>query len=86
MLYEVITNTTGIINFAQGEFVMLGGMTAYTFSSRMPLLPAVLLAVIITSLVGGLIENVFIRRMRRTSVMGMIVITIGISILIREVV
>jgi len=82
--YNIIYNTTGIINFAQGEFVMLGGMTAYTFSSRMPLLPAVLLAVIITSLVGGLIENVFIRRMRRTSVMGMIVITIGISILIRE--
>jgi len=34
--------------------------------------------------VGGLIEVVFIRRMKKTSVLGMIVITIGISILIRE--
>jgi len=82
--YNIIYSTTGIINFAQGEFVMLGGMTAYTFSGFMPLLPAVLLAVLITSFVGGIIENVFIRRMRKTSVMGMIVITIGISILLRE--
>jgi branched-chain amino acid transport system permease protein len=82
--YNIIYNTTGIINFAQGEFVMLGGMIAYTFSGFMPLLPAVQSAVLITALVGGIIENVFIRRMRKTSVMGMIVITIGISILHRE--
>lgn len=82
--YNIIYNTTGIINFAQGEFVMLGGMTAYTFSGFMPLLPAVLLAVLITAAAGGIIENVFIRRMKKTSVLGMIVVTIGLSILIRE--
>jgi branched-chain amino acid transport system permease protein len=82
--YNIIYNTTGIINFAQGEFVMLGGMIAYTFSGFMPLLPAILISVILTAAVGGLIENVFIRRMRKTSVMGMIVVTIGLSILIRE--
>jgi branched-chain amino acid transport system permease protein len=50
----------------------------------MPLLPAIALAVLITALIGGLIESVFIRRMRKTSVLGMIVVTIGISILLRE--
>lgn len=82
--YNIIYNATGIINFAQGEFVMLGGMIAYTFSGFMPLLPAIALAVLITALIGGLIESVFIRRMRKTSVLGMIVVTIGISILLRE--
>ncbi len=82
--YNIIYNATGIINFAQGEFVMLGGMIAYTFSGLMPLLPAVVLAVLITSAVGSVIESVFIRRMRKTSVLGMIVVTIGISILLRE--
>ncbi len=82
--YNIIYNTTGIINFAQGEFVMLGGMIAYTFSGFMPLLPAIACAVLITAAVGGIIENVFIRRMRKASVIGMIVITIGLSILIRE--
>ncbi len=83
--YNIIYNTTGIINFAQGEFVMLGGMIAYTFSGFMALLPAIAAAVLITAAVGGVIENVFIRRMRRTSVLGMIVVTIGLSILIREI-
>ncbi|MDC7225340.1 MAG: branched-chain amino acid ABC transporter permease [Spirochaetales bacterium] len=82
--YNIIYNTTGIINFAQGEFVMLGGMIAYTFSGFMALLPSVIIAVLLTAAVGGVIENVFIRRMRRTSVLGMIVITVGLSILIRE--
>jgi branched-chain amino acid transport system permease protein len=82
--YNIIYNTTGIINFAQGEFVMLGGMTAYSLSGFMPLLPAIILAVLITAAIGGVIENVFIRRMRKTSVLGMIVITIGLSILLRE--
>ena len=82
--YNIIYNATGIINFAQGEFVMLGGMIAYTFSGFMALLPAVICAVLLTAAVGGVIENVFIRRMRKTSVLGMIVITVGLSILIRE--
>jgi len=82
--YNIIYNATGIINFAQGEFVMLGGMIAYTFSGFMPLLPAIIAAVLLTAAVGGVIENVFIRRMRKTSVLGMIVITVGLSILIRE--
>ena len=82
--YNIIYSTTGIINFAQGEFVMLGGMIAYTFSGFMALLPAVICAVLLTAAVGGVIENVFIKRMRKTSVLGMIVITIGLSIIIRE--
>ncbi len=82
--YNIIYNATGIINFAQGEFVMLGGMIAFSFSAVMPLPAAIALAILITSLIGGLIENVFIRRMKESSVLGMIVITIGISILIRE--
>ncbi len=35
--FNIIYNTTGIINFAQGEFVMLGGMTAVTLHAFLPL-------------------------------------------------
>jgi len=31
MGFNIIYNTTGLINFAQGEFVVLGGMFMYTF-------------------------------------------------------
>lgn len=82
--YNIIYNATGIINFAQGEFVMLGGMLAYSLSLIMPLFPAIAIAVLVTSLFGGVIETVFIRRMKHSSVLGMIILTVGLSILIRE--
>lgn len=82
--FNIIYNTTGIINFAQGEFVMLGGMTAVTLHGFLPLPVAIVAAVLITMIVGGLIEMTFIRWLDRPSVLRMIIITIGISILVRE--
>lgn len=82
--FNIIYNTTGIINFAQGEFVMLGGMIAVSLSSMMPLPAAIASSVIITMLIGALIEICFIRWLTSPSVLRMIIITIGISILVRE--
>jgi branched-chain amino acid transport system permease protein len=82
--FNIIYNTTGIINFAQGEFLMLGAMTAISFTSFMPLGAAIMCAVIITSIVGALVELCFIRWLKRPSVLRMIIITIGVSILLKE--
>ena len=83
--FNLIYSTTGIINFAQGEFVMLGGMTAVTLSLFMPLPLAVAAAVVIVAVCGGLLEIAFFRRLRHHSVLHMIIVTIGLSIVIREV-
>jgi branched-chain amino acid transport system permease protein len=82
--FNIIYNTTGIINFAQGEFVMLGGMTAVTMNRFMPLPAAILTAVLCTMIIGALIEIVFIRWLVKPSVLRLIIITIGLSIVIRE--
>ena len=82
--FNIIYNTTGIINFAQGEFVMLGGMIAISLQALVPLPMAIGLAVIITMIIGALIEIIFIRWLENPSVLRMIIITIGLSILIRE--
>jgi branched-chain amino acid transport system permease protein len=82
--FNIIYNTTGIINFAQGEFVMLGGMTAVSLSAVLPLPLAIAGAVVVTMAIGGLIEITFIRWLVKPSVLRMIIITIGISILVRE--
>ncbi len=82
--FNIIYHATGIINFAQGEFVMLGGMTAVTLHRFVPLPLAVAGAVVATMIAGALIEMTFIRWLSRPSVLRMIVITIGISILVRE--
>ncbi|HEY3321927.1 MAG TPA: branched-chain amino acid ABC transporter permease [Planctomycetota bacterium] len=82
--FNIIYNTTGIINFAQGEFVMCGGMTALAFYQWLPLPLAVVAAVVVTMLLGAAIEFLFIRWLSRPTVLRTIIITIGISILIRE--
>jgi branched-chain amino acid transport system permease protein len=82
--FNIIYNTTGIINFAQGEFLMLGGMISISLLSVMPLPLAIIFAVIITAALGALIEFVFIRWIEDQSVLRMVIITIGLSILIRE--
>jgi branched-chain amino acid transport system permease protein len=82
--FNIIYNTTGIINFAQGEFLMLGGMISISLLHFMPMPVAIALAVVITMIVGALIEIIFIRWIENPSVLRMIIITIGVSILVRE--
>jgi len=82
--FNIIYNTTGIINFAQGEFLVLGGMIAVTLSAILPLPLAIVLAVAATMAVGALVDLVFIRWLASPSVLRLVVITIGVSILLRE--
>ncbi len=82
--FNIIYNTTGIINFAQGEFVMLGGMISISLIEYLNLPAAIALAVVITMIIGALVEIIFIRWLQGPSVLRMIIITIGVSILIRE--
>ena len=57
--FNIIYNATGIINFAQGEFLVLGGMISVSLSSYMPVGFAILIAVIATALVGAGVEFAF---------------------------
>lgn len=82
--FNLIYSTTGILNFAQGEFVMLGGMLAVSLSAFMPLPVAVAAAMLIVAVCGGTLEWLFFRRLRSHSILHMVVITIGLSIVIRE--
>lgn len=83
--FNIIYSTTGVLNFAQGEFVMLGGMVAFSLTAIMPLALAIPLAVFIVALCGILLEFIFFRHLRSHSILHMIIITIGLSILIQEV-
>jgi branched-chain amino acid transport system permease protein len=83
--FNLIYSATGVLNFAQGEFVMLGGMVAVTLAQFVPLPVAVAGAVVVVCLVGCLLELTFFRKLRRHSILHMIIITIGLSIVIQEV-
>lgn len=81
--FNIIYNTTGIINFAQGEFVMLGGMFMVTFSRIMPLGAAFPIAILAVVIVGCILERATIWPARNASVLSLIMITIGGSFLLK---
>ncbi|MGE5558213.1 MAG: branched-chain amino acid ABC transporter permease [Bacillota bacterium] len=84
--FTLVYNTCDIINFAQGEFVMLGAMiVAVVFYKilHFPLFLAALLAVVCVALIGYLAARLTIYPLREASPLNMIIATIGLSILIR---
>lgn len=83
--YNIIYNVTEIINFAQGEFVMLGGLLAVFFvgSVHLPLPVAFLASVIVVSCIGMAMDRFVIRSARDSSVLSLIIITIALSILLK---
>jgi len=83
--FNIIYNSTGIINFAQGEFVMIGGMTAVYFykTLHLPLLLSGLGAVFIVTILGMLFERFAIQTLKNPSVITLIIITIAASILMK---
>jgi branched-chain amino acid transport system permease protein len=82
--FAIIYNASHVINFAQGEFVMIGGMaTAAGVQSGLPLPLAALLAVAGAMLVGLALERFAVEPARGAPVVTLIIITIGASILLR---
>ena len=82
--FVIVYSVTRIINFAQGEFVMLGALSAVTLVSRGLSLPvAFLLAVAAVALVGALLERVAIHPLRGASPLTILILTLGASIALR---
>jgi branched-chain amino acid transport system permease protein len=82
--FTLIYNASDIINFAQGEFVMLGGMTTVFLSlAGVPLPLAALAAVIVTTAIGLALHRFAIEPARGASPVVLIMITIGASVFLR---
>lgn len=83
--YNIIYSVTEILNFAQGEFVMLGGLFAVFFAGtlHLPLIAAFFLAVLLTGLIGLAMDRFIIGRARDTSVLSLIIITLALSIILK---
>jgi branched-chain amino acid transport system permease protein len=84
--FSIIFNSSQVINFAQGEFVMLGGMTTvFLLAAGVPLPFAILLALGAGVAAGLALEKFAVEPARNASVVTLIIITIGASILIRGI-
>jgi branched-chain amino acid transport system permease protein len=84
--FTIVFAATGAINFAQGEFFMLGGMIGASLSHLgVPLPLAAVLAVALTAAMGALFEVLAIRPIADGDPLRIIMVTIGGSVLLRQI-
>ncbi|SDE95562.1 branched-chain amino acid ABC transporter permease [Limimaricola pyoseonensis] len=82
--FTLIYNASGVVNFAQGEFVVIGGMTAAALiAAGVPVILAAPIAVVAGTLVGILLYRLAIRPAGQAPLVTLIIITIGASIFLR---
>lgn len=82
--FTLIYNASRVINFAQGEFIMLGGvLAAYLVHTGVPMLLAWVAALLAPAFIGMLIEKLAIEPVRTEEPVPLIIVTIGVSLLLR---
>jgi neutral amino acid transport system permease protein len=90
---SLIFGTTGLVNFAHGELVTFGAVVAFFFNATpggpgLHLILAAVIAVAIGALAGGGVERGIWAPLRKRGVglISMLVISIGLSFIIRNVI
>ena len=90
---SLIFSGLDIVHFAHGEIYMIGAFIGLTLFQQLslPYVPTLLLAVVLTGLIGVLIERLFYRRLTRSgggytvAGMGMVIAGFGMSIVLQNV-
>jgi branched-chain amino acid transport system permease protein len=84
--FVITYNITGVLNFAQGEFAMLGAMIAISLvAAGLSYMPAFIMAILIVLVSGALFERAAIHPARHSTGSAMIIITIGVAIAVRGI-
>lgn len=86
--FVVVYKVSGTFNFSQGGFVLLGAFVTYEFSEEwgLPFFVALALAMVALGLIGMLAERLVIRPMIGKPAFAMLLITIGLLVIIEQLV
>lgn len=88
LAFTLIYNSTQIVNFSQGEFVMLGAMGAYFLSKVLMLPPAATLVLvpILVGSVGFLLKALVVDQLssRRAPLFSIIIATLAVGIVLSQ--
>jgi len=81
---SLILNLTGVINFAHGGFLALGGYIAYVLMSRVGFWGALLLSPLLTAVIGLVIERLLIRRLYGRDPLYSLLLTFGLAFILED--
>ena len=84
--FVLIFKATDVVNFAQGEFVMVSGFISYTLLIRggLPYWLVLVLTVVASGFVGVALERVVVRPIMDAPIFSIVIATIGASIVLRS--
>ena len=85
MSLVLVYRSTGIVNFAQGVFAVLGGLLTYELANHMSLAVAAVLATFVTAVAATLVAIVAVGFRGRTTPLASLIITVGIALLAEAV-
>jgi branched-subunit amino acid ABC-type transport system permease component len=84
--FVLCANVSGVVNFAQGEYVMLGGMVAaFLISHAVPAPVSILIATAVGAGLGALQERLTLAPVRRSADFIQITITLGVAVVLRGI-
>lgn len=85
--FNITYNATSIINLAQGEFVVIGGLMMWFFSEslKLPFFVSIALTILTAGIIGLLMERLTIKPLKNPDLLLMIMVTIAVSIVLRGV-
>jgi branched-chain amino acid transport system permease protein len=81
---SLILNLSGVINFAHGGFLALGGYIAYALMPYIGFWGGLALAPVLTALIGMLVERVFIRRVYGRDPLYSLLLTFGLAFIFED--
>jgi len=81
---SLILNLSGVINFAHGGFLAIGGYLAYTLIPYFGFWGALVVAPFLTAFIGILIERVLIRRIYGRDPLYSLLLTFGLAFMIED--
>lgn len=86
--FAVIYKSTKVINFAQGEFLLVGAYAVYAgmVVYHLPWPAAILAALVVAVLMGLIIERLVLRPLVGESAIAVIMVTIGLAAVLRALV
>jgi branched-chain amino acid transport system permease protein len=87
MGFALIYKSTGVVNFAQGEMVMLTAYIAFSLANALGLsfLPLILITVPLSMTIGLAVERIFIRPMLGEPVFAIVMVTVGLAVILRGI-
>ena len=82
--FVIIFRATGVVNFAHGSLVLVGGYVAYAFSDDVGFLTAAALGIAAAALLALFVERVLIARTRNADPIALVLLTIGVDVVVTE--